>query len=608
MDHYNQEEKTKSRLGILALVLGIIGLVTSCIVIGIIPSIAALIISIVALRRGVKKAMPVAALLCSLGGIVICVSFLVAIGIDTEKQVANIPDGTEEAANISDGIEEAENISDMTEEVEDIPDGTEEASAYAKKIDETETVVTQNSENDGKEEKDSSVQENPADEDLPKESDNFKTQDKSPKVELVYSVGAIEDSLKDYSYQDNPYYLEGIDKFTNGLNEFYAEIQSGQKIEIRSLNDVLKEAGVSRSLQKQILSAEGKNVLTDADFFRIEEKKDKKIFFSKGNYYEVSSKAKDDMDELDILNVLYYLGKLKDNKPDGEGALFSIWESGIRLLYAGSFKEGRINKNGVLFCTDSLGSVILGLGKFEDGAKNGHFIDYNASDIQSIYELYRNNWNEYKEEYYNFYSANEKNRVLENLFEKDKVAELMYITECYEASKTEEFNIFDIRINYPVIQPIISYEGDYKSDKYSGTGTLYGGCGTLWYQGEFKNGKYHGEGTLYYPFIEVVKYEGKFSRGKADGKGVIYNEDGTVIKKGKFDEEEIDSEDEMMELTGIYEGIYEKYEEAGLQKFFEKDQLIYNEDADYDYIFGYPEDGDDYGEEYDYYEDSDMEE
>ena len=65
--------------------------------------------------------MPVAALLCSLGGIVICVSFLVAIGIDTEKQVANIPDGTEEAANISDGIEEAENISDMTEEDQSLP-------------------------------------------------------------------------------------------------------------------------------------------------------------------------------------------------------------------------------------------------------------------------------------------------------------------------------------------------------------------------------------------------------------------------------------------------------------------------------------------------------
>ena len=44
----------------------------------------------------------------------------------------------------------------------------------------------------------------------------------------------------------------------------------------------------------------------------------------------MSSKAKDDMDELDILNVLYYLGKLKDNKPDGEGALFfylGIWKT-----------------------------------------------------------------------------------------------------------------------------------------------------------------------------------------------------------------------------------------------------------------------------------------
>lgn len=575
MDNYNQ--RTKNGLGILALVLGIVGLVTSCIIIGIIPCIAAFVISVIALRRGGKKAMPVAALLCSLGGIVIFVSFIVAIGMDADKQMADIPDGTEEVAT------------------------------YTEAVDETETIVMQSSENEEKEEV-SSVYENNADEDLLKESNNLKAQDESKRVELVYSVEAIEDSLKIYSYNDNPYYLEGMDKFTNGLNEFYAEIQSEQRVEIQSLNDVLEEAGVSRSLQKQILSAEGKNVLIDADFFRIEKKEDKKIFFSKGDYYEVSSRAKDDMDELDVLTVLYYLGKLKDNKPDGDGALFSIRETGIRLLYAGSFKEGRMNGKGVIFSTDSLGSVIGGLGSFEDSAINGRFIDYNASDIQSIYELYRNNWAEYKEVYYDFYSADEKNRMLENLFEKDKSAELMYITECYEATETGDFNIFDVRINYPVIQPIVSYEGNYKGGNYSGTGTLYGGCGTLWYQGEFENGKFHGEGTLYYPFTGIAKYKGKFSRGKADGEGVIYNENGTVIKKGKFDNEDIDSGDEMMELSGIYDGVYEKYEEVGLQKFFEKDQLIYNEDADYDYIFDYPEDEDDYIEEDDYYEDDDMEE
>jgi len=172
----------------------------------------------------------------------------------------------------------------------------------------------------------------------------------------------------------------------------------------------------------------------------------------------------------------------------------------------------------------------------------------------------------------------------------------MYITECYEVTEDGNFNIFDVRINYPVIQPIVSYEGNYKSDNYSGTGILYGGYGTLCYQGEFKKGTYHGEGTLYYPLTGMAKYEGEFRRGKADGKGVIYNEDGTVRKKGKFDNEEIDSGDEIMELSGISDSVCEKYAEAGLQKFFEKDQLIYNGDEDDD-LFGYSEDVDDYEEE-----------
>ena len=35
------------------------------------------------------------------------------------------------------------------------------------------------------------------------------------------------------------------------------------------------------------------------------------------------------------------MGKLKDNKPNGEGAIFSTTKTGTRLAYAGEMKEGR---------------------------------------------------------------------------------------------------------------------------------------------------------------------------------------------------------------------------------------------------------------------------
>lgn len=63
------------------------------------------------------------------------------------------------------------------------------------------------------------------------------------------------------------------------------------------------------------------------------------------------------------------------------------------------------------------------------------------------------------------------------------------------------------------------------------------------------------------------------------GKGTLYNEDGTVRKKGNFDNEEVDMEYEALEEMGIYHMLCEKFEEVGTQKYFEKDQMIFDESA-----------------------------
>ena len=416
---------------------------------------------------------------------------------------------------------------------------------------------------------------------------------------LSHNVEAIENSLKKYAYNENPYYMEGVKSFVSGINEFYDTAKSGQKAEIRMLDDVLKEAGVSKRLRKKVASSEGKNVLADSDFRRMELKKDKKIFFSKGQYYEVSSKAKDDLEVEDITTIVYYLGDVKDNKPDGEGAFFCIRDTGMRLLYAGGFKEGRMNGKGVLFSVTSPASIVFEMGSYENGVKSGKCVMYNCADIHNILELYGNSWIEYEEQYFQYYNKDEKNQVIENLFEKDKAAELIYIAKCYEAINLED--AFYVRTNYAVIEPIISYEGEYKKDNFSGKGALYGGYGTLWYRGEFKSGQFHGKGTLYYALAGIPEYEGEFKRDKMNGKGTLYNEDGTVRKKGNFDNEEINSEYEELEEMGIYSMLCEKFEEAGVQKVFEKNQLIFDESINDELVFFENEDEEnenDYWEEY----------
>ena len=65
------EKKQSDVLSILSLIFGIIGLITSLIIIGFIPCVAGLILGILALVRHEKRGMPIAGIICSGVGIII---------------------------------------------------------------------------------------------------------------------------------------------------------------------------------------------------------------------------------------------------------------------------------------------------------------------------------------------------------------------------------------------------------------------------------------------------------------------------------------------------------------------------------------------------------
>ena len=65
------EKKQSDVLSILSLIFGIIGLITSLIIIGFIPCVAGLILGILALVRREKRGMPIAGIICSGVGIII---------------------------------------------------------------------------------------------------------------------------------------------------------------------------------------------------------------------------------------------------------------------------------------------------------------------------------------------------------------------------------------------------------------------------------------------------------------------------------------------------------------------------------------------------------
>ncbi len=109
-------EKKQSGLAIASLVLGIIGLLSSCIVVGIVPCIIALVLAIITLtKKDVKHGLATAGLICSAIGIGIF-AFMFFV-IDTEMENDQI---TQES-NLND-----EEISEPTATEELIPEPTKE--------------------------------------------------------------------------------------------------------------------------------------------------------------------------------------------------------------------------------------------------------------------------------------------------------------------------------------------------------------------------------------------------------------------------------------------------------------------------------------------------
>lgn len=74
-----------------------------------------------------------------------------------------------------------------------------------------------------------------------------------------------------------------------------------------------------------------------------------------------------------INSALNYIGKLKDNEPNGEGELY--FDNSNVLKYKGKFKNGNYNGKGVLY--DSIGNKIYE-GKFSQGLFDGYGVAYDS--------------------------------------------------------------------------------------------------------------------------------------------------------------------------------------------------------------------------------------
>lgn len=413
------------------------------------------------------------------------------------------------------------------------------------------------------------------------------------------------DSIEKYPLHENPYFLESLDQYIDLINQSYANAGSKQTVTIVSMESVLNQAGLSKKTIEKIMGLNGTDFCDDAAFIRMDGKNESNLLDSlvgdvdKKGYYEVSTKEKSATDK----EAVYYVGKLKKNRPQGEGALFIFDDNGISLQYAGGFKDGRYDGKGVGFRRTGFGYDMIVIGNWVKNENSGKAVLYDDTDVDGVYAVYFSMFDEYSSGKLNEYSETKQREIMERVLKKNPACRIATMIGFYPVTATT------VQLDLPVIKPVEIYSGNFKNNRYQ-KGKLYDSTGILKYEGEFKNGRYNGNGILYYGTGETVKYKGSFKNGQYHGKGTLYNEDGSVRKTGNFKHEKTGSEieDVMSSLSSsITMALYTTWAQKGSEYFFEpesmqdqeNEQLVPAESNSEDYVLP--------GSDYRYYSQRELE-
>lgn len=341
------------------------------------------------------------------------------------------------------------------------------------------------------------------------------TEEVKPEEELVYTLENLENASSTYNKSENPYYKDSVAQYAEAINIIYGE-NTPQTVTEMTLEQALKDSDVSRLFVEKLLKLQGKDVMSDSDFYRMDVKTDSGIvktlltMESERQYMEVSSLPKDRIGDYE--EILFYYGEMKENKPNGNGALFAYsTRNGLSLQYVGKFKDGKIEGKGISFTYDGLVHYLAHAGNYEKNMATGKMTTYYDNDCQAVGNFFLYKFRDYIDEMSEKWSEDELVRQIDLLLPQKRVLKLIVTVNLYESPSTT------VDFNQRVLIPHIKYEGEMKKGSIEGKGKLYASNGWLAYDGEWKKDKYN-------------------------GKGILYNQDGSIRKKGTFDNEAPDEE------------------------------------------------------------------
>lgn len=231
----------------------------------------------------------------------------------------------------------------------------------------------------------------------------------------------------------------------------------------------------------------------------------------------------------------YYVGKLKNNRPDGWGKIIRVVIASESEYYGRLIAD--INTIGWGWDEEELVPLLVYVGEFNDGYYSGYgwkyadYFDDNELYVRKIgYDYARTSDNVMENILLNCNPVEYMGEFQKGLYDGDGIL-ISYGAREVAPYMTDEEQIDSFGVI--VDREIEFYIGEFRKGLLRGSGKHYI-LGKLLYEGEYYDWQYDGKGTLYYGGTTQIKYEGNWQKGKYHGKGTLYNEDGSVKYKGKW--------------------------------------------------------------------------
>jgi antitoxin component YwqK of YwqJK toxin-antitoxin module len=276
-------------------------------------------------------------------------------------------------------------------------------------------------------------------------------------------------------------------------------------------------------------------------------------------YYDFGNKKYEGYFKNGLLNgdgIEYYIHgdkKYEGNFENGLPHEYCIEYYDKYIYHLNNIDTDSFIKHAIYLSKNKLNNIICYKGTFEKGKYHGYGIIYNDIDEKIInnkrnlnIELgdidgFYNYIGEFKNGYKNGYGTLFlESTIYKGNFEKNMpngIGTIYYINgNIYIEGGIYKYGYINDKINVYYKNGYIKYQGE-TMGKYldyccNGYGKLYNIYGNIIYDGEWKNNKYHGTGTKYEENGYI--YFSNWKHGEKNGFVICYNEKGHICYKGKW--------------------------------------------------------------------------